>query len=434
MRIAIDAFNLALKQGTGIATYARDLSHILTAGGHELFPIYGLNAKTSDPAIAAASFVQSLSIRGEVSRKDVVSWAQYTLRYLPYYLSRVPLMAQEVPIPSDMGFEQMAERMPSYAKLFNIPSLYRVSQAYARFSTVPLNIGMPVKTDILHLTFPLPIKMPGVKLAVSVLDLIPLVLPHSTEINLKHYRNILLAAINHADVIFTLSECSKRDILRHFPFPEEKIVVTYLAIKAQKSKVDAAEAAQTLLRTYQLKHGAYFLYFGAIEPRKNVARLIDAMSAAKTDMPLVIVGKDGWLYQDVTAKLKSADPQRIKRLSYVPKRDLDFLIHGARGVVFPSLYEGFGLPVLEAMQAGCPVITSNVSSLPEVCGDAALMINPYNISEMAQAIDRLATDDDLRERLIAAGTIQSAKFSESVYLEKLNQGYQLAMKGRKPYG
>ena len=151
---------------------------------------------------------------------------------------------------------------------------------------------------------------------------------------------------------------------------------------------------------------------GTIQPRKNIARLIEAFSKIKNEIQLVIVGKKGWLYEEILEtpkKLEIAD--RVKFLDFVTDEDLPIFYKNAMCFVLPSLYEGFGLPVLEAMQYGCPVITSNVSSLPEAGGDAALYVDPLNVDDIKKNLDLIINNSELRKKLIKKGYEQAARFS-----------------------
>jgi glycosyltransferase involved in cell wall biosynthesis len=172
-----------------------------------------------------------------------------------------------------------------------------------------------------------------------------------------------------------------------------------------------------------LRHRGYFMFFGAIEPKKNVDRLLQAFLAANVSEPLVLVGRKAWKSTKQLRLLELEDP-RIRHVDYLPFPLLVSLIQGARGVIFPSLYEGFGLPVLEAMQCGTPVIASNASSLPEVAGNAALLVDPYNPSELSQAIRTLSGDGDLAERLAREGLRQARQFTPEAYQGRLRTLYR----------
>jgi len=436
MKIAIDGFNLGFAQGTGIATYARELSKILAANDHEVHTCYGLNGVGYAPELAWSRFIQSLAIRGESSRHDVTRWMWYSGKYLYRHILGQPIEAMPISINPDVDVSALKERLP-VSELLNIPSVFRVSQSYSIILNRPLEISFPSdkKIDIFHATCPLPITMKNVANVVTFHDIIPLVLPQSTEVNLLHYQKILKLSIKQSDLIFTVSEHSRRDLISYFNLPEDKVFVTYQSvdIPARYCELDCESVSLFLERNFGLTYNEYFLFFGAVEPKKNIARIIEAMSIAKTDYPIVIVGKDGWLYDDVKrlmAQLHSREvgKNRFRRIEYVPFSQLMYLLKGARGLVFPSLYEGFGLPVLEAMIMGCPVITSNVSSLPEVGGDAVMYVNPLDVGEIAAAIDRLANDNELRKELVARGFKQVEKFSPAKHFQRLEMGYQLAMK------
>jgi glycosyltransferase involved in cell wall biosynthesis len=175
------------------------------------------------------------------------------------------------------------------------------------------------------------------------------------------------------------------------------------------------------------------LFYGAIEPKKNVMRIIEAICSAQTSMPVVIAGRAGWLDKDVSALIARLQGQaggnrNVVRLDYLPYDQLMYLLKGARGLIFPSLYEGFGIPLLEAMVMDCPVITSRSTSLTEVCGDAALYVDPVDAKDIAQAIDALAADDDLSTDLVRRGRTQAARFSKERHIAKLEEGYRLALK------
>jgi len=179
----------------------------------------------------------------------------------------------------------------------------------------------------------------------------------------------------------------------------------------------------------------YFLFFGAIEPKKNLARLVEAYLASAVQCPLVIVGGKAWLEDEelglLTPQLaggKTVDGadrgDRIRHFDFMPYSLLARLIRGARAVLAPFLYEGFGLPVLETMLMGTPVLASTTGSLPEVAGEAALLVDPYDVDEIREAIRILDADADVRAELAARGLIQAQKFSEAAYGARLTELYK----------
>lgn len=436
MRIAVDAFNLGLLQGTGIATYAKELCRMLSKVGHEVFPLYGL--RKIDPRFENAwgQFLQRLSIHGEESnRQSLVRDADFLLSVVSSLFS-IPLQAKQIKINKNIVDTPLQQRLPVCTKLFNVPYLYQVSQIGSLLTGRQTFVKFPSPIDVLHLTCPLPLKIRGAAKIVTLHDIIPAVLPTSTAMNLKHYLKLTGSAVHDANMIFAVSEHSKNDLIRHFDIPENKVHVTYQSVQIpeQYKNIDSVELGDFLQSHFNLKHKKYFLFYGAIEPKKNVARILEAFSIAKTDYPIVVVGKNGWLHADVDVFFqqhesfrRSKTKKRFIRIPYVSFNMLMRLVKGARGLVFPSLYEGFGLPILEAMELGCPVITSRVSSLPEIGGEAVHYVDPYDINDIASAVNKLSDDESYAETLVQKGYAQAEKFSVDRYLDRLRLGYEKAL-------
>ena len=448
MKIGIDGFNLGLRQGTGIATYAKELSKLLSTKGHEVSTLYGIRRVPHwDSELAWPVFIQQLATAGEPSRRQFLTWGPQTVTYGVQHLLGIPLRARELKRRPHIVSSSVDDKLSSSRNFLNIPSLFRASQAISRVSSRPLGVSLPtsVKLDLFHFTCPLPIKIAGMPNVVTAHDIIPLMLPHSTEVDLRHYKRLTEISLKSADLIVAVSEHSRRDILSSFNISEQKIVTVHQAVDIPKEFCDlnSAEVSHFLNRNYGLQSGRYLLFYGALEPKKNLTRILDAIAAARSNVSLVVVGKKGWLNEEVTRQLDQIKAiQKLRSLSdatqggtvyhfdYVPFRNLMYLLKGARALIFPSLYEGFGLPVLEAMVMGCPVITSNVSSLPEVGGDAVLYVDPLNAGDFAAAIDKIATDDELHGSLKALGLKQAEKFSPAVHFSKLEQAYATVLKRR----
>mgnify|MGYP001813947866 CR=1 FL=1 len=224
------------------------------------------------------------------------------------------------------------------------------------------------------------------------------------------------------------SEATRQDLLRYYEVPEERIVVAHPGRDETLAPVRDPQILRKVRSRYGL-NAPYFLYIGTLHPRKNLVRLIEAFAALRiasraqgqpvdgradrvSESQLVLAGQKGWLYEEIFAQVRELGlAERVILTGYVPDSDLGSLLSGALAFVFPSLYEGFGLPVLEAMACGTPVVCSDVSSLPEVAGDAALYVDPLDVGAMAQALHQIAVDAGLRRALVGRGFQQVHRFS-----------------------
>ncbi len=219
----------------------------------------------------------------------------------------------------------------------------------------------------------------------------------------------------NAAKILTISEASKNDIIKFYGIDKSKITVTYLGVREDLEEGKTI-SMDTLNEKYKV-NTKYILFVGTLQPRKNIERLIEAYSLLKSkskdfEYSLVIIGKKGWLYEPILAAPKKYNVEdSVKFLDFVPDEDMPAFYKNATCYVLPSLYEGFGLPVLEAMKYDCPVITSNVSSLPEAGGEAAVYCDPTNIQDIADKIEKVVSDENLRTEMIQKGKEQRKKFS-----------------------
>lgn len=227
-----------------------------------------------------------------------------------------------------------------------------------------------------------------------------------------YYRASVPSSVRQAERIIADSESTAADLREFLHVRPERIDVIPLAVAAEFRPASQLQMTAAIER-YHLP-AAFFLYEGTLEPRKNLVRLIQAWSEVAADCryDLVIAGRAGWKCEPVEqAAAASPFAQRIHFPGFIEQEDLPAVLSAARVFVWPSLYEGFGLPPLEAMACGTPVITSNTSSLPEVVGDAALAVDPENVAALARAMKAAADDDSLRIRLSAAGALRAAEFS-----------------------
>lgn len=426
--VMIDGYNLALEAGTGVATYARNLSFACGDLGYRTEILYGTRASPSaDPLLREISFFDpnagSPSLMLEVARR---------LKQL--CTSPLGVRAKEVPLTGRVITRSFQSRLPHYDRIWNAPELFSRSywhfHAYRHF----MSVGGVAKPDLMHWTYPLPIRLPGVPNIYTLHDLVPLRLPFTTLDNKKFYKRMIQGVLSRADHIVTVSEASKRDIVELFDYPEEKVTNTYQAVSIPAKYADKPDdlVREEVEGAFGLTYKGYFLFFGAVEPKKNIARLIEAYLASQVDEPLVLLGKTAWkageelrfLNEGSNRYLEQLDNltfvrDRVRRFDYAPFPLLVSLIRGAKALVFPSLYEGFGLPVLEAMSLGTPVISANTASIPEVAGDAALLVDPYDPRAIADAIKTLSTDAELRATLAGRGRAQAALFSEARYRDRL---------------
>jgi len=281
--------------------------------------------------------------------------------------------------------------------------------------------------ELFHATEHLLMPLHGIPTVLTVHDLIYHLFPtYHKRLNYWYLNAAMPLFAKRADALITISESSKRDLVRTYGVPPDKITVIYEAASPQFSPAPPPRVAEVKSR-YGLPE-RYLLALGTIEPRKNLLRLVNALHLLRQDDPslcLVIVGSAGWLYQDFFSHLEKLDEPRSVLLSgYVPDPDLSAIISGAAVYVLASLYEGFGLPILEAMACGTPVVCSNTSSMPELGGNAARYFDPTDTESIARAIAAVLTDADLRAEMRERGLEQAASFSWRRAAEKTLAVYE----------
>jgi glycosyltransferase involved in cell wall biosynthesis len=250
-----------------------------------------------------------------------------------------------------------------------------------------------------------------------------------------YFRTLLTRGIQHCTRVITVSEHAQSEI-KHFLGERHlsKIAVIPEAARPEFALACTSLFKQEVRERYHLP-ARYLLTVSTVEPRKNLKTLLHAYLLLKKCLrdscpPLIIVGRKGWHYDDILSHMAE-----LKNYVYFPGHvadaELVALYQMATCLVFPSLYEGFGLPVLEAMSAGCPVITSNASSLPEVVGNAGLLVDPLNPADIAQALYTILNNDAMRLRLIQAGRLQAARFSWET-TANMTRGLYLQIHEQKP--
>ncbi len=290
-----------------------------------------------------------------------------------------------------------------------LPGLLTIGQAEIGW------VGKRKKLSLIHDPVGvMPLFLTGTRKILSIHDVVPYIYPEtSTKLDKLIYHYWLPLAVRRLDAIVTGSEQSKQDIIRYLPVNVEDVVVIPYAAGSNYRLMNRTDVKPVLSR-YAIDF-PYILYVGSLESRKNLPRLLEAFARVRTQLPdwkLVIVGARKWKFSSIFETVKRLELNSFVHFTgYVEEEDLPAVYNGADLFVFPSLYEGFGLPVLEAMASGTPVITSNCSSLPEVAGDAAILIDPYDIQAMADAIQRVLSDPTLAATLRVKGLARAKTFS-----------------------
>ncbi|MBR4628534.1 MAG: glycosyltransferase family 4 protein [Ruminococcus sp.] len=308
-------------------------------------------------------------------------------------------------------------------------------RAASTFVPVPYSSFFGKKADVTH--FFNYIVPPGVhgKTVVTVHDMVYKAFPETVRGRTKLMLNMgLKSSMKRADVIVTDSEFSKSEIIKYFPQHEAKIRVVPCGVDTERFHPCTEPERIPEVKASLGIEGDYFLYLGTIEPRKNLERLITAYKALVNKLgysapKLVLAGGKGWLYDGIFARAENLGLQdKVIFTKYVPAEDMNALMCGALAFVFPSLYEGFGMPPLEAMACGVPVLTSGEASLPEVTGDCAVICDAYSPKSIAQGLYRLYADDGLRKELSARGYERSKQFTWERSAEMLHEIYAELMK------
>lgn len=292
-----------------------------------------------------------------------------------------------------------------------------IYRAASNFLPIPYSHFFGKEADITH--FFNYIVPPGVhgKTVVTVHDMVYKAFPETVRARTKYMLDTgLKRSMKRADLIVTDSEFSKSEILKYFPQHESKLRVVPCGVDLEKFRpCETPERIPEVKKSLEIE-GEYFLYLGTIEPRKNLERLIEAyhiFTQKVKDAPkLVLAGGKGWLYDSIFAKVTELKlDKQVIFTKYVPSEDMNPLMCGALAFVFPSIYEGFGMPPLEAMACGVPVLSSDAASLPEVTGDCAVICDAYSAESIADGLYRLYSDENLRNDLSKRGLERAKGFT-----------------------
>lgn len=303
-----------------------------------------------------------------------------------------------------------------------VKDLFRRAHIHFGLTGKLLRVVPEIPFGIMHWTYPLPIALEGWINVYAVHDVIPITDPGLSPVSPLRLRRTLVALAEVADRIVTISDASLDAIAGLDIFERAKI--TNISLTTERANMDDA-GDPALLRSLDLDAKGYFLFSGTVEERKNIPRLLEAYERAAPKFPLVIVGPQGADAEAIEARIASM--QGVVRLPYQSKRSLDRLVANAYAVCFPSLAEGFGLPVLEAMIRGTPVLTSKIPAIEEVAGEAAILVDPTNVADLAEGIQRLAREPLLAQDFAQKGVKRAEQFTVERFGHNLRLVYQAAL-------
>ena len=364
--VCVDARGLLARHGTGVATYAAGLAGCLAGAG-----------------VAVERLAEAGAAPGRLRR----------------WLAAVPPGARPAPLAGP-GLRTGADPFRTAQVFFDL---------HRRF--MPLRDAAP--PGLMHWTYPVPLRFAGVPNVYTVHDVIPLRHPDLSPVPALRLRRLLRGVGRWAAHVVTVSEASRAALLAETGWAPDRVTSTL-------QSVDVSGADPAAPAALGLRPGGYFLCAGSIEPRKNIARLVAAHAASGAAAPLVLAGPDGWR---AAGELQGAGPG-VRRAPWLPRPALLGLMAGARAVLMPSLAEGFGLPVAEAMALGVPVLASAGGALEEVAGGAALLAEPGSTGAVAAALRLLDADADLRASLRARGLRRAEAFTPAAHSGRLIELYR----------
>jgi glycosyltransferase involved in cell wall biosynthesis len=325
----------------------------------------------------------------------------------------------------------------------NFKQMYQAEdESYWRHHvTIPLALKRQ-NVDVVHVPHhEAPFFNPS-KLVVTMHDCVHLLFPHEDSSKFRNYRHYLQTkrVVETAKHVLAVSRSTKEDLINIFELPESKISVVHNALDERFAFSHTTEERKHVLERYQLKE-PFVLYSGKIRPHKNLHRLIEAFAVLKSELmederyktlKLIIIGDELSKHQYLRLTvIRSGAQQDVRVFGFVPYPILRVFYQSAALFAFPSLYEGFGLPPLEAMANRTPVVASNTSSLPEVLGDAGILVNPENVFDIARGMKLILSDDVLRQKLVQKGIEQVAKFSWKLAAQNVLNTYDLVASGRR---
>jgi glycosyltransferase involved in cell wall biosynthesis len=426
LNILVDGDSLELPKGTGIKSYGILLIQAMQALGIHVSVLCS-KGTGKDDILSEVLFYDatgpSTSVSARIRHLGDVLRTRFIGPRVPVRVSSGNLVWR---YSADAFFGKIVPSVGIYSAENCFAIAHGLDQTFHR----PLRLSLPERIDIWHATSPLPITVTRAKKITTIHDIIPLRLPHMTLDGKASFYSRIRGAIKDSDHIICVSECTKTDLEQCFDVDPKKLSVVHHPVIMPDLSDD--EIVAGCLKRFGLAPKAYILYVGTMERRKNITGLAAAYAATDTEMPLVMAGtihrvRDQIVWDDDIRRVMSTP--NVKVLEYVGRDELDCLYAGAYMLVFPSFYEGFGLPPLEAMAAGCPVITSNISSLPEICGNAALYVDPTSVFDIRDKMTMLLEDPALREKLSSDGRERAKQFSMAQFINDLHTVYSTVAGG-----
>ncbi len=432
MNIAVDGFTLDLREGTGLSQYASLLQQSLGKLASQVEVIYGARlsrARGIPPEIAIANVAPSAS----TSRLERLL-SRIALPPAPRS-PRWPLSVERVALRGSLATGTPAPIATSTSALV-ANSLWDISRRHLMTYGRLYPIALPPDVTAVHWTMPLPVYAVNTRNIYTILDLIPLTMPWATADHVGYHWSLIRRILDTASLITVPTHATLADIRRLFPHRDVPAHVVELGVAPPEERyLDEHDLARSLKGLFDLGPKDYFLSVGTLQPRKNLPRLIDSYLMCDLSVPLVVAGSSGWYSGSTRAMLDRLDRLdrkktrahgQVQYLGYVTDAELDLLIRGARALLFPSLAEGFGLPIVEAFLRGTAVLTSAGGATEEVAGDAAMLVDPYSVDSIREGISTLASDDRYLGSLVERGTARAKIFTADAFTERLGSAYARA--------
>ncbi|GBQ39868.1 glycosyl transferase family 1 [Komagataeibacter saccharivorans] len=380
LRIWLDSRNTGRPGGTGVATYTTGMRQCFTQMGCDVTYLWDRAPDATAPPPNTP--------------------ARKVLRFMHALL----------PFPTRVRRRQ---RPDTGERCWFVPDLFRLANVHFRIWKRPLRLCGGQPPAIMYSTYPLPFLVDDAINVVTIHDLIPLTHPELTGIDRTFMEKLLRRQVALADVVVTVSETVRQQIVDMFHVPADRIFNLYQPVSITDVERRAMEA------TPAIAPAGCFLFIGRVEARKNIERLVAAHALSGTARPLVIMGPDGDDQPDFTPRTPR---QQIIRIPWCSRESLLRTLRDAHALLFPSLAEGFGLPIIEAMALGVPVLTSRGGATGEIAGDAALLVDPLDTGDITQgiaALDRMTADTAQWQQMVARGHSQAERFSPAAQIERM---------------